>query len=157
MSETKEGLRFNKGKIDLTQSSWVAQYCEALVFMYGEIKYARDNWKKFKQDNEDGTGEQRANLEFLQCIKRHLMAYERGEFFDPESKMSHMAHILWNVSRIIDLYYLGNTHGKDDKDLFAQSLQHELPPVPTLENFEAIWGFTPNRLKNKKPTEGAKT
>lgn len=148
--QPKEGLRFNKGKIDLTQLSWIAQYCESLVFMYGEMKYARNNYKFLKQDNEDGTGEDRALLEFIQCIKRHIMAYEQGEFFDKESKLPHMAHVLWNASRIIDVYYLGNTHTKDGKDWYHQPLRHDLPPVPTLENFESIWGFVPNKLKNKK-------
>ena len=75
------------------------------------------------------------------------MAYEKGEFFDAESKQPHMSHILWNVSRILDVHYLGNTHMKDGKDWYHQPLREELPTVPTLENFASIWGFTPGRFK----------
>ena len=148
--EPKEGLRYNTGKVDLTQLSPIAQYCESLVFMYGEMKYKRNNYKYLKKDTEDMSGEDRAMLEFLQCIKRHLMKYEQGEVFDKESHFHHMSHIIWNCARILDTYYLGNTHMKDGKDWYHQPLRHELPPVPTLENFEKIWGFVPSVLKDKK-------
>jgi hypothetical protein len=147
---TTEGLRFNKGKIDLTQLSPLAQMLESLVYQYGAVKYLRDNYKGFKLDTPEMSGEDRAKLEFLQCAKRHLMAYERGEFFDPESKMPHLAHVVWNLNRIMDVVYYGCTHGKDGKDLFHQPLRQELPPVPTLENFEAVWGIVPLALKQKK-------
>ena len=43
VGKTKELLRFNKGKVDLTQLGWLPQFLESLVFMYGEFKYARNN------------------------------------------------------------------------------------------------------------------
>ena len=122
--EPKEGLRYNKGKIDLTQISPVSQRCESLVFMYGAAKYAKNNWKKFKST------EQAAFDEFLQCAKRHIMNYEEGQWLDAESQQVHLAHAVWNLNRIMDLYYYGMTHMKDGKDLYHQPLRQELPAVP---------------------------
>ena len=127
VKDAKEGLRYNKGKIDLTQLSPVAQKCESLVFQYGSSKYFRNNWKKFKAEEET------AYLEFLQCAKRHIMAYEEGKWLDDESKQVHLSHAVWNLNRIIDLYYYGMSHMKDGKDLYHQPLRVPLPEVPKKE------------------------
>ena len=123
-SEPKVGLRYNKGKVDLTQLSPLSQILESLVFMYGECKYLRNNWKSFKKTEEE------AVLEFLQCAKRHIMRYEQGEFLDPESGMPHTIHAVWNLNRINDVYYYGMTHMKDGKDLYHQPCRVPLPEVP---------------------------
>lgn len=142
--EPKEGLRYNKGKLDLNQLSPVAQACESLVYMFGAIKYRKNNWKGFKKD------EQEAFDEFMGCALRHIDAIRRGEFFDKDSKQHHAAHAVWNLNRILDLYYYGNdAHGKDGKDLYHQPLKHELPETPTVENFERLYGVTPQILKDK--------
>jgi hypothetical protein len=134
--QPKEGLRYNQGKIDLSQLSPVARMLESLIFQYGECKYRRDNWKNFKVD------EKKAYIEFIQCAQRHILAYERGEFFDSESKMPHLAHAVWNLNRIMDLYYYGKSHDPENgKDLYHQPLRNELPPTPTKDNFAEIWGF----------------
>lgn len=148
MSETnpKFGLRYNSGKVDLTQLSPLAQIMESLVFMYGQCKYDKNNWKKMKPT------EQEAYDEYLACAKRHLMKYEMGEFFDNESKMPHLAHMVWNLNRIMDLYYYGLTHLKDGKDMFHQPFRTDLPPIPHEGNFEEVWGFPyqPHKKKNKQ-------
>lgn len=146
----KEGLRFNEGKIDYTQLSPIAMALESLVFMYGEGKYGRNNWKNFKKDEETVV------IEMLQSATRHLLAIQRGEFFDPESKMPHAAHVVWNMNRIIDLHYLGLNHGKDGKDLYHQPLKTELPPVPTEKNFKEIWGFKPKGYQKPKEEDVAR-
>ncbi len=146
-TDSNEGLRFNSGKIDLTMLSPIAQYCESLVCMFGAVKYSRDNYKHFKKDTEEQTGEERAKLEFLQSLQRHLWLMTRGEECDKESKQHHAAHIIWNAARLLDLHYLGNTHMVDGKDLFQQPLKRPLPEVPTLENFESIYGIKPKSKK----------
>jgi hypothetical protein len=143
-TERPVGLRNNKGKIDLTQLSPVAQIIESLVFMYGAIKYARNNWKFFKKT------EQEANDEYLTCLKRHLMALERGEWFDQESKLPHVGHLVWNANRMLDVYYYGLTHMQDGKDLFHQPLRHELPTIPTVENFKELYGIEPGCIRLAK-------
>ena len=140
----KYGTRYNQGKIDLTQLSPLAQKLESLVFMYGQGKYGRNNWKNFKKTEDE------AVMEMLQCALRHIMAYQEGEFFDKESKMPHLTHAVWNLNRINDVYFYGMTHGKDGKDLFHQPLRNELPPIPTSQNFKEIWGFEPKGFETKK-------
>ena len=98
-AEPKEGLRYNKGKLDLNQLSPVAQACESLVYMFGAIKYKKNNWKCFKKDEQD------AFDEFMGCALRHIDAIRRGELFDKDSKQHHAAHAVWNLNRILDLYY----------------------------------------------------
>lgn len=144
-----EGLRFNAGKIDLTQLSPIAQILESLVYQYGACKYKRNNYKYFKQDTPEMSGEDRAVLEFLQSFNRHILAYNRGEWLDPESKLPHLSHAVWNLNRIMDIYYLGLTHMKNGRDLFHQPLRHELPQIPTPENFESIYGFKPGAKRDK--------
>lgn len=140
----QEGLRYNKGKLDFTQLSPIAQACESLVFMYGAVKYKKNNWKNFKSDPEV------AKEEFLQCALRHIDAIRRGEEFDPESKMPHAAHAVWNLNRMIDISFYGHAaHGKDGKDLYHQPLKQPLPEIPTLDNFERLYGITPQLLKEK--------
>lgn len=142
-------IRFNKEKVDLTQQSWLTQYLESIVFMYGEIKYERNNYKK-----GENTFEQ-TYQGLMKSLKRHLMYLEKGEFFDKESKCPHLAHMIWNAGRILDFYYFGLNHMKDGKDLYHQPLQHELPPVPQLDTFYETYGVVPLRYKgtDKDPTK----
>jgi len=131
------GLRFNKGKIDLTQLSPLSLMLESLVFMYGQGKYGRNNWKNFKKTEEE------ALIEMLQCALRHIIKYQQGEIFDEESKMPHLTHAVWNLNRINDVLFYGMNHMVDGKDLYHQPFRIPLPPVPTKDNFEEIWGFKP--------------
>lgn len=139
---TKVGLRFNKGKVDYTQLSPLAQELESRVFMFGACKYKKNNWK-LGQPGPDGIS--KVIQQMHESLERHLNAYKKGEFFDPESKLPHMVHIVWNANRIVDFYYYGCNHGKDGKDLFHQPLLHELPPIPTKENFKEAFGFEPSK------------
>jgi hypothetical protein len=139
--EPKYGLRYNDGKVDLTQLSPLVQELEARVFGYGEIKYKRDNWKYMKATEKE------AEIEYMASMKRHLLKVERGEWLDPESKQPHLAHVIWNVARLLDLHYFGMNHMKDGKDLFHQPYRHELPPVVTRKNFKEIFGFDPPEQK----------
>ena len=119
-----EMMRFNKGKIDLTQTSWLVRHLLSMVFMFGELKYKRNNWKNGKATMEE------TMLNLSQSVERHWQGIQKGEFFDPESKLPHAIHMIWNLGRMVDFYYFGLNHMKDGKDLYHQPLQHELPEVP---------------------------
>jgi len=146
-----KGLRFNKGKLDYTQLSPIAQEMEARVYMYGAMKYYRDNFKNGKDTFEE------AAQEFLECTMRHLMAYRKGEWYDKESKLPHLTHAVWNMNRIMDFYYYGMSHMKDGKELYQQPnlKEDELPPIPTESNFFDVWGMKTFKQKeeekNKRP------
>lgn len=139
-----EMLRFNKGKVDLTMRSWISDTIESLIFMFGSIKYKRDNWKNGKQTLEE------TMLNLMKSAKRHIQHYESGEWLDPESKMPHLGHAIWNLNRMLDFHYLGLNHSKGGKDLYHQPLQHELPDVPQLETFEEVYGFKPLVLQERE-------
>lgn len=139
--EQKYGLRYNAGKLDLTQLSPLVKELVSRVFAYGEVKYFRNNWKKFKATEAE------AELEFKKSLERHKLAIDRGEFFDEESKQPHLAHVIWNAERLLDLHYYGLTHMKDGKDLFHQPYRYELPPIVTRANYKSIFGSEPPEQK----------
>lgn len=64
------------------------------VFTFGAEKYSAWTWNNL--DN----GYERIKA----AMFRHLTAFEKGEFLDPESKLPHLAHVLWNA---MALYYYG--------------------------------------------------
>lgn len=65
------------------------QEIEDLVKVYtaGAKKYAPNNWQKL--DN----GYQR----YKAALFRHLLAYEKGERIDPDTKCMHLAQVAWNA------------------------------------------------------------
>lgn len=69
----------------------------AEVAHYGESKYEIFNFLK--------GGDQ---LQYLDCIDRHLDAYTdpKQDDLDPESKVSHLAHVAWNA--LVAIYMLEN-------------------------------------------------
>lgn len=77
----EEALKFDNGKPDLSQVTLELVTELAKVRMFGEKKYARDNWKKgFKVTRS------------LSAALRHIFRFLSGETLDPESGLSHLAH-----------------------------------------------------------------
>jgi hypothetical protein len=54
--------------------------------MFGAEKYSSHNWKKGLKYSE-----------ISESLQRHLNAFMEGENNDPESKLSHIGHILCNA------------------------------------------------------------
>lgn len=74
-------LKNDSGKADLSQVTGELVTLLAQVRMFGEKKYARDNWKKgFKVTRS------------LSACLRHLYAFLGGESVDSESGLSHLGH-----------------------------------------------------------------
>ena|ERR1700677_4301727 len=83
LNEPEKALKFDEGKPDLSQVSPELMEHVALVRMFGEKKYARNNWKKgFKVTRS------------LAAALRHIFAVLRGELYDPESGLYHVAHAI---------------------------------------------------------------
>lgn len=76
----------------------------AEVAQFGEGKYAMYNFLKGGSQNQ-----------YLDCIKRHLDAYEdpKQDDLDPESRISHLAHVAWNA--LVAIYMLENHPELDDR------------------------------------------
>ena len=89
-SNKEEALRYNKGKLryDLLEPYAIEQLTK--VFTMGANKYAEHNWLKGMKWTS-----------MIASLKRHLAAFERGEDFDPESGLLHMAHCAWNAMGLI--------------------------------------------------------
>ena len=76
----------------------------AQVAQYGEGKYSMYNYLKGGSQNQ-----------YLDCIKRHLDAYEdpRQDDLDNESRINHLAHVAWNS--LVAIYMLENFPELDDR------------------------------------------
>lgn len=100
-NEKGSGARYNTGKPDLSLIPIATLEDEARVWMYGEAKYARNNWQKGMK----------WSIPFA-CALRHLAAWQAGEENDPESGLPHLAHALCNL-RMLTLYAHTYPEGDD--------------------------------------------
>lgn len=93
LSEKKQGDRFNSGKIryDLLEPFAIEQL--AKVFTKGAQKYAPNNWLKGLPW-----------MDVAASLKRHLAEFEKGEDYDNETGLLHMAHVAWNALAIVSYY-----------------------------------------------------
>lgn len=85
-----EALRYNEGKLryDLLEPHAIEQLTR--VFTKGAEKYAPYNWMKGMKWSA-----------MLASLKRHIAAFEKGEDFDAESGLPHMAHAGWNALGLV--------------------------------------------------------
>ena len=85
------GLRLNSGKlrVDLVPTSAVVALAQVLEV--GAKKYADHNWARgMKWSNTYAS------------LYRHLLKWLDGEDVDPESGLSHMAHVLCNAAFLVE-------------------------------------------------------
>lgn len=98
----KRALKYDKGKVPLELLPTQALEEMAKVLAYGKIKYAEWNWSKgFKWGRLIG------------AAMRHLFAWQRGEDRDPETNLSHLAHLGCCV--LFLLQHQISKLGKDDR------------------------------------------
>jgi hypothetical protein len=88
-----EGSKYDKDKAMWGLLPPVATGSEVDVLTYGAKKYAPENWRKVKG----------WRWRYLDAAFRHLFAYMRGEFNDPESGLPHLAHVLCCVKFLLEL------------------------------------------------------
>lgn len=74
-----------------------AQVAEAVVFGLGAAKYGPYNWR------EKGVS---ARV-YLDALQRHVLAWQDGEDFDPESGVSHLAHARACLGILLDAVAIG--------------------------------------------------
>lgn len=77
-----EGRKFDSGK---TEYGLLPPYILeeiAKVMTFGAQKYERENWRYV----DDG------KRRYFDALQRHIWAWKRGEVYDPESGMHHLAH-----------------------------------------------------------------
>lgn len=108
--EGGSGVKFDQGKIryDLIAPKPLDEL--ARVYTYGTIKYNDNNWRGgFKWGRVFG------------AIMRHCWAWMRGETYDEESGLHHLAHAAWNCFTLMDLEW--NKRGEDDRHPDATDLK----------------------------------
>ncbi len=95
----EQALKFDAGKVELSQLPREAMEQIARVLMFGAAKYGKHNWRK----GHDFT-------RLLDAALRHLVAWGDGETNDPESGLNHLAHagacvafLLWGSKHRPDL------------------------------------------------------
>ena len=87
-------LRWDLLPLDLIE--WVVK-----VYTFGVQKYGKPNSWQHIGRMSDGTSEYDR---YKSALLRHMVAHEKGEFYDPESGLPHLAHCLWNS---IAMLYFG--------------------------------------------------
>jgi len=96
------GARFigNKARYDLVPP--VAYHEVVMVYNYGMQKYDPDNWWKGMPWRD-----------VLGSLERHIAKWKRGELFDDESGLHHLAHVAWNAMALYEYQRCGI--GIDDR------------------------------------------
>lgn len=89
--ESGGGLRFNEGKLELSECPNSLIYAVAKVMMFGASKYAKHNWRKGMKWSIP-----------RDCLQRHLTAWDDGEECDKESRLSHLYHAAANIAMLIE-------------------------------------------------------
>jgi hypothetical protein len=95
------GARYNGGKPAFSLLPLCTLEDEVKVWMYGKAKYAAWNWAKGMPWSVP-----------LDCLMRHMAAWQRGEENDPESGLPHLAHAMCNL-RMLTLYAKTYPDGDD--------------------------------------------
>ena len=89
-------LRYNTGKVDYALLPVKACESECKVWMQGEKKYGRSNWRKL-------WGKKTVEVA-MASLMRHCMAILDGEIRDSESGEYHAGHIRCNAAMLIEHY-----------------------------------------------------
>ena len=85
-AKAKYELRFNAGKLRVDLIPWEWIYGLAALATKGAIKYAPRNWEQ---------GGDWSNP--MASLKRHLLAWERGEDYDKETGAHHLVAVAFNA------------------------------------------------------------
>jgi hypothetical protein len=97
--------KYGIAKVCLSFVPPLARILEAKVMMLGAAKYGRFNWRKDPIE---------ANT-YIDAIYRHIQQWEDGIEDDPESKVSHLAHIRACCAILLDAQYTNNLIDNRDK------------------------------------------
>jgi hypothetical protein len=91
-----EGSKHDQGKADLSLVPLIAIESEARALGFGEKKYGRYNYTN---------GFEVSRL--TSAALRHLLAYNGGETYDPESGLHHIGHARANLAMLLHCEQLG--------------------------------------------------
>jgi len=92
VKQKKGGLKHDTGKqrYDLIPADALDKFVEVLTF--GSEKYGDNNWRLVDSMDE----------RYFAALMRHMWAWKRGETFDEESGLPHLAHAACCVMFMLD-------------------------------------------------------
>ena len=122
-----DAIRFNQGKLRFDLVNPQAHKDMVEVLTHGAEKYFDRNWEKGF-----------AWTSVLASLKRHIDAWERGEDYDPDSGLLHMAHAACNVHYLNAFYYLF-PQGDDRPKPFMRGFKIGLDIDGVLADFMGGW------------------
>jgi len=99
--QEKPGLKYDAGKPRWDLLRWGVVEEGVKVLTHGAKKYADNSWKSVEN------GKQR----YWGALLRHIVAIEKGELIDPESKLPHLGHVFCNI---MFLHYFLEEESKTD-------------------------------------------
>jgi hypothetical protein len=96
LTGTDKGVKLDTGKVEMSLlmsgcAKAIKKVAEVLTF--GAKKYTRNGW----QTVDD------AERRYTDAMYRHMNAIHQGEKIDPESGLSHRAHIACNAMFLLEL------------------------------------------------------
>lgn len=109
-------LRDNKKKPELRYNLTFPGAMEgrAAVSSYGAEKYALYNYLNGAPLSQ-----------YVDCLMRHLTAWENGEDLDPESGLRHTDHVAWNADALAHFFRRPTAHSVDDRPHLVRQRQLE--------------------------------
>lgn len=119
--------RDNTGKPDLVQMLDFGTALDDVVAVLdqGAIKYEPGNWLLGgKPDSE-----------YLSAAMRHIGKHRRGQVYDPETGVKHLASAAWNLLAALGLNYGAFPSIDPNFDQEAYVAKHTTPPAPPLSAF----------------------
>jgi hypothetical protein len=121
------GLRYNKGKLryDLVHPKAFEDFVRVLTM--GAEKYFDRNW-------ENGL----SWCSVIASLKRHVAAIEKGEDYDKESGLLHIAHVACNV-HFLNTFYYTFPQGDDRPKRFLKLPKIGLDIDGVIADFSGSW------------------
>lgn len=128
MATQVRGDKFNSGKPRMSLIPGVAMRAVAMVYNYGEKKYAAWNWSKGLTFSE-----------LIDATERHISYFKDGENLDRESNLHHLAHAVFGLLCILYFMSIGrhdlDDRNKRDRKGFGRGFMTEMndPPIKLRE------------------------
>lgn len=130
----EEGIKYDEKKNRLDLIPFDALEEIGLVFSYGSLKYTDRNW-------EGGMNWSR----LFGAILRHLIAFWRGENFDPETNLSHLAHAGCGILMLLATFR--RQIGKDNR-VEKESYDHQ--KSISISEYEKLKNYIMTLIEEKK-------
>lgn len=84
MNESESGIKHDKGKLPWHLVPWEPIEEVVKVLQFGAEKYSANNWQNLDEFDD----------RYFAAAMRHMVAHQKGEVFDKESELPHLAHAM---------------------------------------------------------------